>query len=376
MASSVRLALRIDDLLELAEHVHAGQHLRQAAVGLALLLDGGDELAVLELDAVHGDIDLGDVDLVVLAVAQVVVERLVGAVVADIAEERAERPVIVEGERQCEDRARGHLGDDAHVHRDVQLRMDRPLHRVAIRDRLPGLVLEQVDGVGRMVPEQMVGPAARIAGGVDVLPAEEIGLHVHLLDGELALHDALVHPLVAGIEAPHVAAHGDHAGLLGDLHQIFGILDAVGDRNLHQHVLAGAHHLLALAEVHLGGRGEDDRVGALDALGEVAGKVRHAVFLGDLGGRILVAADERRHFDAGNAFERVEMFLAEGPLAGYADFHRVPLLAMRWVVLRAAASLPLWAPPFLAAARLPLPAALCLFSRMMWPTAVFEAGTV
>src|SRR5262249_37987865 len=49
----VRLALRIDDLLELAEHVHAGQQLLQARVRLALLLDGGDELAVLELDAVH-----------------------------------------------------------------------------------------------------------------------------------------------------------------------------------------------------------------------------------------------------------------------------------------------------------------------------------
>src|SRR3977135_1123728 len=101
---SVRLALRIDDLLELAEHAHAGQHLRQAAVGLALFLDGGDELAILELDAVHGDVDLGHVDLVVLAVAEVVVERLVGAVVADVAEERAARTVVVERQREREDR--------------------------------------------------------------------------------------------------------------------------------------------------------------------------------------------------------------------------------------------------------------------------------
>src|SRR5437868_172101 len=85
----VRLALRIDDLLELAQHVHAGQDLGEARIRLALLLDGRDELAVLELDAVHRHVDLGDVDLVVLAVAQVVVERLVGAVVADVAEERA-----------------------------------------------------------------------------------------------------------------------------------------------------------------------------------------------------------------------------------------------------------------------------------------------
>src|SRR5215216_6537432 len=75
-ALRVRLALRVDDLLELAEHVHAGQHLLEACIRLALLLDGGDELAVLKLDAVHRYVDLGYVDLVVLAVGQVVVERL------------------------------------------------------------------------------------------------------------------------------------------------------------------------------------------------------------------------------------------------------------------------------------------------------------
>src|SRR3982074_683656 len=62
----VRLALRIDDLVELPEHAHAGQHLRQAAVGLALVLEAGERLAIHELDAVHGDVDLGHVDFVVL----------------------------------------------------------------------------------------------------------------------------------------------------------------------------------------------------------------------------------------------------------------------------------------------------------------------
>ena len=35
----MRLALRVDDLFELAEHVHAGQHLLQAAEALGLLTD-------------------------------------------------------------------------------------------------------------------------------------------------------------------------------------------------------------------------------------------------------------------------------------------------------------------------------------------------
>src|SRR3954447_11416306 len=95
-ALSVRLALRIDDLLELAEHVHARQHLLKAAVRLALLLDRLDELAVLELDAVHRHVHLRYVDLVVLAVAEIVVECIEGAVVADVAEERTERAVVVE----------------------------------------------------------------------------------------------------------------------------------------------------------------------------------------------------------------------------------------------------------------------------------------
>ena len=163
------------------------------------------------------------------------------------------------------------MHDDAHVHGDAELRVDRSLHRVAFRDRLAGLVVEEVDRVGGVVPQQMVGPAARLAGGVDVLAAEEIGLHVHLLDLQLALLDPLVDPLVAGIEAAHMAGHGDDAGLLGDLRQRLGILDIVGDRNLDQHGLAGAHHLLALAEVHLRRRGEDHGVGALDAFAEIAG---------------------------------------------------------------------------------------------------------
>src|SRR5262245_56346039 len=384
----MRLALRIDDLLELAQHVHAGQELLQAPVRLALALDRGDELAILELDAVHRDVDLGDVDLVVLAVGEVVVERLVRSVIADVAEERAERAVVVERQRERQDCAGRHLRDDAHVHRDVELRMDRALHRVAVGDGLAGLVLEQIDGVGGVMPEQMVGPAARIAGRVDVLPPEEVGLHVHLLDLELALLDALVHPLVARIEAAHVPAHGSDAGLLGDLHQLLGVLDAVGDRDLDQHVLAGAHHLLALAEMHLGGRGEDHRVGTLDAFREVAGVMRHTVFLGDLRGGVLVAADQRRDFHFGDALERVEMLLTEGALAGDTDFHRLPLLTLRGLALWAAACLGRLRPssramrlalPALARLDLlvaTLPTALARFARMMWPTAVLEAGTV
>ena len=95
--------------------------------------------------------------------------------------------------------------------------MDRPLHRVAIGNGLAGLILEQVDGVGGVVPEQMVGPASRIARRVDVLAPEEIGLHVHLLNLQLASLDFLMDVLMARVEAPHVAAHRGDSSLLGNL---------------------------------------------------------------------------------------------------------------------------------------------------------------
>src|SRR5215471_15968592 len=200
--------------------------------------------------------------------------------------------------------------------------MARPLHCKAFRDDLAGLILEQVDRMRRMVPQQMIRPTARLAGGVYVGAAEEIGLHVHLLNLEFAAPDPLVHPLVTRIEAAHMPAHGDDASLLLDFHERFGVRNAVGDRNFDQHVLAGAHHLLALPAVHLGRRGENDGVGALDAFAEVAAAVRNAVFLGDFRGGVLIAADQRHHLNIRNALQGVKMLLTEGALSRYTNLHR------------------------------------------------------
>src|SRR5207248_3137821 len=83
----------------------------------------------------------------------------------------------------------------------------------------------------------------------------------------------------------------------------------------------------------------DHRVGALDAFAEVAGIMRHAVLLGDFGGGVLVAANQRCHLDLRNALERIEMLLPEGALTGDADSHGFPLLTLRALALRAAACL-------------------------------------
>src|SRR5215469_7896287 len=95
---TMTLTLRRELALEVRQRAVAGQHLGDTGVRFPLLADGCEELAILQLDAIHRDIHVRHVDLLLLAVDQVVVARDVGAVVADVAEEGAERPVVVEGQ--------------------------------------------------------------------------------------------------------------------------------------------------------------------------------------------------------------------------------------------------------------------------------------
>src|SRR5262245_65507093 len=88
-SGAMQTGISAKPLLQPIERLHRGQHLRDARLRLAILADRRDELAILELDAVHRHRDLRQVDLLVLAVEEVVVARDVGAVVADVAEERA-----------------------------------------------------------------------------------------------------------------------------------------------------------------------------------------------------------------------------------------------------------------------------------------------
>src|SRR5258708_33037292 len=136
-------------------------------------------------------------------------------------------------------------------------------------------------------------------------------------------------------------------------------------------MLAGAHHLLALAAVHLGRSRKDNGVGAADALAKIAAPVRDAVFLRHFRSRILVAADERHHLDIRNTFQRVEMLLTERPLPGYANLHRLLLTTTR-LAFWAAARFGFAARPRSSAGRL-LFVLRGVFARLMWPTAVLEA---
>ena len=58
------------------------------------------------------------------------------------------------------------------------------------------------------MPQQMVGPGAWLSERIHVGAPEEVGLHVHLLDVEIAGCDLLMDPLVAGLNRrvwPHIA---------------------------------------------------------------------------------------------------------------------------------------------------------------------------
>ena len=135
-----------------------------------------------------------------------------------------------------------------------------------------------------VVPQQVVGPRARLAGRVHVLAAKEVGLDVHLLHVQLTRLDPLVDPLVAGVEAAHVPGHADHAGLLLDRYQPLGIGDRISDWDLDQDVLAGAHGHLGLIGVDLGRTGDDHRLEArlLKRFGQVGRPVRNLPLAGEL----------------------------------------------------------------------------------------------
>src|SRR5579863_8113499 len=146
----------LDLLLQLSQDAVAGHDLMNAGVRLTVLADGGEELTILKLDAVHADGDLAHVDLLVLAGIEIVVAGDVGRGVADIAEEGPERPLVVERERQGADRPILALQLDAHVHGDAEPGVDRALKRVRLHDWRAALVGEQVHRVRGVMPEQMV----------------------------------------------------------------------------------------------------------------------------------------------------------------------------------------------------------------------------
>src|SRR5439155_5693328 len=97
--STWRKALVLGDELplELRERPIAGQHLGDAGVRLAMVPYRLEELAILQLDSAHRHVDVRHVDLLFLAIDQVVVAGDVRAVVADVSKECPQGALVVEG---------------------------------------------------------------------------------------------------------------------------------------------------------------------------------------------------------------------------------------------------------------------------------------
>jgi len=89
--------------------------------------------------------------------------------------------------------------------------MHGSLHGVDFGSGFSRLVVEQIDGMTRMMPKQMVRPASRFAFRIHVCSPKEERLHYQMLQFQLTRFDSLMDPLMAGIEAPRVSAHGNQA---------------------------------------------------------------------------------------------------------------------------------------------------------------------
>jgi hypothetical protein len=152
-----------------------------------------------------------------------------------------------------------------------------------------------------------------------------------------------------------MADHADEAGLLLLGVDRLRVGPAIGHRDLDLHVLAGLHALDRLRGVDLRRRAEDRRVGvgARQRLAQISRHIGNAVFLGYLLGRLQSPTDQRDALHAVNFLDPVQMLLSERACARENDFH-FNSLRISYVF---SGSRHEW------------------FSRIICPTAVFDAGT-
>ena len=77
---------------------------------------------------------------------------------------------------------------------------------------LARLIREEIDGVAGVVPQQMIGPAAGLALRIHIVAAEEIGLHVHLLDSSSPATILLWTYWWLGLKRRYMPGHRDEPG--------------------------------------------------------------------------------------------------------------------------------------------------------------------
>ena len=172
-----------------------------------------------------------------------------------------------------------------------------------------------------VMPKQMIRPTPRFAIRVGIGASEEIGLRVHLLNLEFPGDDAVVHPLVRGVEPSHMIHHGNDTGLLLQCNQRLRVREIVRHGNLDHHVLAGSHHPARLLRVDRRRRGQNGRFHTrlCQGLIEVQRDMRNTARFSHRFHGFLYAPADGNHFDVVDPFDRVQVLVRESAFANHAD---------------------------------------------------------
>ena len=273
------------------------------------------KLTVLQLDAVDRDIHRRDINFFVATGYKVVIAGDISPMVPDVTKKGAQWTVIVKRQGKRTKRAVGSLQLDRHVHRDPKAGRNRPLQGVGLDDRAACLIREQIHRVRGMVPEQMVGPAAGVAKRVHIGATEEEGLHVQMLERELARNNSPMDPLVARIESAGMPNHGDETCALLQREYGTGVCQLIGERNLDLYMFACPQALHCLRSMHLGRRTQNDRIEARqrEALGKLGRAMPDPEALCHQPRWLELATDERHHLDPIDLLNRLEVLDPECP---------------------------------------------------------------
>jgi len=135
-----------------------------------------------------------------------------------------------------------------------------------------------------------------------------------LLELELARLHPLLNPLVAGVKAAGVPAHGHQSTGFLQGHHGQRILEPVGQRNFDLHMLAGQQTLAGLSGVHLRWRAQNDRIHlrSRQAVLQIGGHMPNPILLGQLARLGQIRVDEGDDFRPGDLADALKVFEAEG----------------------------------------------------------------
>ena len=130
--------------------------------------------------------------------------------------------------------------------------VDGPARPCASTMGSPHLVREEVDGVRRVVPQEIVGPTASLTERVRYW-FDERSTSARPSVGSVSSprDDSLMNPLVRGVESSRVADHADETGLTWHARDALGVRPASRRGDLDLHVLPARHGGDGLLRVEL-----------------------------------------------------------------------------------------------------------------------------